>query len=137
VWRRQKMHTGFGEEIFWKESLGRLRQKWENNNKMSLKATGCAGLDWIHLAEDRDKRQALVNTVMNLQVPHPPLPPILVDVITQTTFCEFTSHAALHYATFSSVTFFLSGQTVSLSTLSLYSSLTVTDQIAHLHETTD
>jgi hypothetical protein len=42
-----------------------------NNNKMNLKVTGCGGLDWIHPPEERDKRQALVNKVMNLQVPHP------------------------------------------------------------------
>ena len=74
----KKCTQGFGEEILWKDSLGRLRQRWENNNKINLKATGCGGLDWIHLAEMRDKREALVNTLMNLQVPHPPspLPPI-------------------------------------------------------------
>jgi hypothetical protein len=40
-----------------------------DNNKTYLGEVGCDGMDWIHLAEDRDQWRALVNTVMNLQVP--------------------------------------------------------------------
>jgi hypothetical protein len=36
---------------------------------MDLQELGCSGMDWIELAQDRDKGQALVNVVMNLQVP--------------------------------------------------------------------
>jgi hypothetical protein len=36
---------------------------------MDLRETGWGGMDWIDLVQDRDKRRALVNTVMNLQVP--------------------------------------------------------------------
>jgi hypothetical protein len=36
---------------------------------MDLRATGWGGMVWIHLAEDRDLWRALVNTVMNIQVP--------------------------------------------------------------------
>jgi hypothetical protein len=40
-----------------------------NNIKMDLKETGWNGMDWIDLAEDRDRWRALANTVMNLRVP--------------------------------------------------------------------
>jgi hypothetical protein len=36
---------------------------------MDLTEIGWGGMDWIHLAQDRDQRRASVNTVMNLQVP--------------------------------------------------------------------
>jgi hypothetical protein len=39
------------------------------NIKINLKETGWGGMDWIHLAQDRDQWWALVNTVMNLRVP--------------------------------------------------------------------
>jgi hypothetical protein len=48
-----------------KRPLGRPRLRWEDNIKMDLQEVG---MDWIKLAEDRDKWQALVNAVMNLQV---------------------------------------------------------------------
>jgi hypothetical protein len=46
------------------------RRGWKNNIKMDLREIGCRGVDWMHLAEGRDQRWALVNTVMNLQVPY-------------------------------------------------------------------
>jgi hypothetical protein len=52
-----------------KRPLGRLRRRWVDNIKMDLREIGGDGLDWINLAEDRDQWRALVNTVMNLQVP--------------------------------------------------------------------
>jgi len=52
-----------------KRALGRHRPRWENNIKMDLLAVGYGGMDWIDLAEDRDRWRALVNVVMNLQVP--------------------------------------------------------------------
>jgi hypothetical protein len=51
-----------------KRPLGRPRHRWENNIKMDLQEVGCGGLDWIELAQDRDRWQALVNVVMNLWV---------------------------------------------------------------------
>jgi hypothetical protein len=42
---------------------------WEDNIKMDLREIGWGGMDWIHLAQDRDQGKALVNMVMNLQVP--------------------------------------------------------------------
>jgi hypothetical protein len=49
--------------------LGRQRHRWVDDIKMDLREIGWGGLDWINLAQDRDKWRALVNTVMNLQVP--------------------------------------------------------------------
>ena len=50
-----------------KRPFGRLRCRWEDNIKMDLQEVGCGGMDRIELAQDR--WQALVNAVMNLQVP--------------------------------------------------------------------
>ena len=52
-----------------KKPLGRPRHRWEDNIKMDLQEVGCEGVDFIKLAQDRDRWQAVVNAVMNLQVP--------------------------------------------------------------------
>jgi hypothetical protein len=52
-----------------KRPLGRPRRRWEENIKMDLQEVGCWGVDWIDLAQDRDRWRALVNTVINLRVP--------------------------------------------------------------------
>jgi hypothetical protein len=49
--------------------LGRPRRRWEDNIKMNLGEIGFGDVDWIHLAQDRDRWRAVVNTVMNLRVP--------------------------------------------------------------------
>ena len=49
--------------------LGRLRSRWENNIKMDLQEAECGGMDWIELAQDRDRWPALVKAVMNFRVP--------------------------------------------------------------------
>jgi hypothetical protein len=49
--------------------LGRPRLRWEDNIKADLQEVGCGGMDWIELAEDRDRWWALVNVVMKLRVP--------------------------------------------------------------------
>jgi hypothetical protein len=49
-------------------SLGRPRRRWEDNVRMDLQKVEWAGMDWIGLAQDRDRWRALVNSVMNLQV---------------------------------------------------------------------
>jgi len=51
-----------------KRSLGRPRRRWVDNIKMHLQEVGCGGMDWIELAQDRDRWRALVNAVMNLRV---------------------------------------------------------------------
>jgi hypothetical protein len=49
--------------------LGRPRRRWEDNIKMDLREVGWGGMDWINLAQDRDRWRALVNAVINLRVP--------------------------------------------------------------------
>jgi hypothetical protein len=49
--------------------IGRPRCGWEDNIKMDFKETIWGGMDCIHLAQDRDQRRVLVNTVMKLRVP--------------------------------------------------------------------
>jgi hypothetical protein len=49
--------------------LGRPRRRWEDNIKMDLREVGWGGMDWINLAQNRDRWRALVNAVMNLRVP--------------------------------------------------------------------
>jgi len=70
VWERGDMHKGF-----W---LGNLRERDHLEDKgvdgriilrMDLQEVGWGGMDWIDLAQDRDRWQALVNAVMNFRVP--------------------------------------------------------------------
>jgi hypothetical protein len=49
--------------------LGRPRRRREDNIKMDLREIVFGDVDWIHLAQDKDRWWALVNTVMNLRVP--------------------------------------------------------------------
>jgi len=51
-----------------KRPLGRHRRRWEDNIKMDLQEVGCGNMDWIELAQDRDRWRAFVNAVMNLRV---------------------------------------------------------------------
>jgi hypothetical protein len=52
-----------------KRPLRRPRGRWEDNIKIGLRQTGWGGMDWMNVVQDRDQWRALVNTVMNLQVP--------------------------------------------------------------------
>jgi hypothetical protein len=52
-----------------KRALGRPRRRWVNNAKMDLTEIGWGSMDWIDLAQDRDRWRALVNTVMNFRAP--------------------------------------------------------------------
>jgi hypothetical protein len=52
-----------------KRPLRRPRRRWKNNIRMDLREIGWEGVDLIHLTQVMDQWRALVNTVMNLQVP--------------------------------------------------------------------
>ena len=52
-----------------KSQLGRPRRRWVNNIRMDLQEVGCGYVDWIGLAQDRDRRRTLVSAVTNLRVP--------------------------------------------------------------------
>jgi len=49
--------------------IGRARRRWVDNIRMDLQEVGCGYMDWIGLAQDRDKWRRLVSAVMNLRVP--------------------------------------------------------------------
>ena len=51
-----------------KEPLGRPRRRWVDNIRMNLQEVGCGYMDWIGLAQDRDRWRTLVSAVMNLRV---------------------------------------------------------------------
>jgi len=76
-WARHVARMGEGRGVYrvsvgkpeGKRPLGRPRRRWEDNIKMGLEEVGCGVIDWMELAQDRDRWRALVNAVMNLRVP--------------------------------------------------------------------
>jgi hypothetical protein len=62
----QRVLVGKPEE---KRPLGRPRHRWEDNINMDLQEVGWGRRDWMELAQDRDRWQALVGTVRNFRVP--------------------------------------------------------------------
>jgi hypothetical protein len=78
-WAGHVARMGEGRNVFrvlvgkreGKRPLGIPRRRWEDGIKMDLREIGWGGVDWIHLAQDRDLWRAVVNAVMNLQVLEP------------------------------------------------------------------
>jgi len=52
-----------------KRPLGSPRSRWVDNIRTNLQEVGCEYMDWIGLAQDKDKWRTLVSAVMNLRVP--------------------------------------------------------------------
>jgi hypothetical protein len=52
-----------------KRPLGRPRRRWVDNIRMDFEEVGWGDVDWFGLAKDRDRWRALMNSVLNLQVP--------------------------------------------------------------------
>ena len=63
-----RMSEGRGGEPEGKRPLGRPRRRWVDI-RMALQEVGCRYVDWIGLAQDRDRWRTLVSAVMNLRVP--------------------------------------------------------------------
>jgi hypothetical protein len=51
-----------------KRPAGKLRRKWKANIKMDLRKIWFVVMNWINVAQDRDRRQAFVNTAMNVRI---------------------------------------------------------------------
>jgi hypothetical protein len=66
---RAVVYRGLRERREGKRPLERPRGRWEDNSKMDLQEVEWWGMDWVDLAQDRDRWRALVNAVMNLRVP--------------------------------------------------------------------
>jgi hypothetical protein len=66
--KRSGVYRGLAGKSEGKESFGKARRRWEDNIKMDHHELGTMDVDWIDLAQNRDKCFALVNAVMNLQV---------------------------------------------------------------------
>jgi hypothetical protein len=57
-----RVHVGKPEK---KRQLGRHRRRWEDNIKINFQEVGCGSMDWNELAQDRNRRQEIVNAVIN------------------------------------------------------------------------
>jgi len=76
-WMGHVAHMGEGRGVYrvlvgqpeGRRPLERPRHRWEDNIRMDLQEVGCGCVDWMELAQDRDRWCALVSAVMNLRVP--------------------------------------------------------------------
>jgi len=75
-WAGHVARMGKERGVYWvfvgipdgKRPLGRSRRRWVDNIRMDLQELGCGYMDWIRLAQDRDRCRTLVSAVMNLRV---------------------------------------------------------------------
>jgi hypothetical protein len=78
-WARHVARMGDGRKVFrvlvgkpeGERPLGRPRRRWEDGIKMDLREIGWGCVEWVHLAQDRDRWRAVVNAGMNLRVLSP------------------------------------------------------------------
>jgi hypothetical protein len=66
---RRGVYTVLVVIFFMMRQPPRSTHRWDDNIKMDPQQVGCVGMDWIELAEDRDRWRSLVNAVMNLRFP--------------------------------------------------------------------
>jgi hypothetical protein len=60
---KERRVQGLVGKLEGKRQLGRPRRRWKDDIKMDVKEVGCGGMDWIELAQNRDRWRALVNAV--------------------------------------------------------------------------
>ena len=65
----EKLIQGFGEKTDGKRQLWRPRHRWHNNIKMDVQEVGGGVMDCLELSQERERRRAVVNAVMNIRVP--------------------------------------------------------------------
>jgi hypothetical protein len=64
AWERREKCTRF----WWESPKERPRRRWEDGVRMDLREIDLRGVEWIRLAQDRDRWRAVVSAVMNLRV---------------------------------------------------------------------
>jgi len=69
VWVRRGVYRVLVRKPEGRRPLERPRRRWADNIRMDLQDVRCVYMDWIGLAQDRDRWRMLVSTVMNLRVP--------------------------------------------------------------------
>ena len=69
MWERRDVYRVLRGTPEGKRSPERPRHRWEDNMKMGLREVGCGGMDWIDLAQKRDKWRTFVNAVTKIRVP--------------------------------------------------------------------
>ena len=69
MWLRRDAYRIFVGKSEGMRPFERPKRRWDDNVKTELREVGWGGMDWIDLAQDRDRKGAVANAAMNLQVP--------------------------------------------------------------------